>query len=42
LRPPVDREGQNEQKRQGSNYTETLTRVPASPVPPPVSGQEEQ
>jgi putative acetyltransferase len=42
LRPPVDREGQNEQKRQGSNYTETLTRVPASPVPPPISGQEEQ
>jgi L-phenylalanine/L-methionine N-acetyltransferase len=42
LRPPVSGEGQNEQKRQGSNYTETITRVPASPVPPPASGQEEQ
>ncbi|HET7637331.1 MAG TPA: GNAT family N-acetyltransferase, partial [Ktedonobacteraceae bacterium] len=42
LRPPVSGEGQNEQKRQGSNYTETIMRVPASPVPPPASGQEEQ
>ena len=41
LRPPVNAEWQEEQKRQ-SNDAETLTRVPASPVLPSEGGQEEQ